>query len=172
MTTKIAAPFLRTPYNYDRNQVSDETGLKCLDKSLAQQQFTEECDINTIVERFHLTGEVPQLTELPSYGDFTGIFNYQTAMNAIVAARETFMTLPAKLRSRFNNDPEKFLEFCDDPENLPEARKLGLLKEPATPLPGTPAETPHEPPAQPNETKKGGTTPKPPKPAPKEEPDT
>lgn len=126
-------PFLRTPYNYDRNLAGDESGLKCEDPTLTQQQFREEADINTLVERFHLTGEIPQLTELPSYGDFTGIFDYQTAMNALVATRETFQSLPAKLRARFHNDPQEFLEFCNDSENRPEALKMGLLKPEATP---------------------------------------
>lgn len=129
MANDIPAIFLRTPYNYDRNKASDEHGLKCKDPTLAQQQFAEECDINTIVDRFHLSGEMPQVLDLPVYGDFTGIFDYQSAMNQIVAARETFMSLPAKLRARFHNDPQEFVAFCSDDENTDEARKLGLLRE-------------------------------------------
>jgi hypothetical protein len=34
-------PFLRTPYNYDRDVVSDESGLACADPSLAQQQTSQ-----------------------------------------------------------------------------------------------------------------------------------
>lgn len=120
--------FLRTAHNYDRDAASNEHGLKCEDPSLAQQQFKEECDINTIADRYGLTGEVPQLTQLPSFGDFTGVFDYQTAMNAVVKGRETFMELPAKLRARFHNDPQEFLEFCSDKDNLAEAQKLGILK--------------------------------------------
>jgi phage internal scaffolding protein len=120
-------PFLRTPYNYDRDQASNEHGLKCEDKTLTQQHFKDECDINTIVDRFHITGETPQLTELPSFGNFEGIFDYQTAMNAIVQARETFMTMPAAIRTRFDNDPQKFLAFCEDKENFDEAARLGIV---------------------------------------------
>lgn len=125
--------FVRTPFNYDRNAVSKTTGLHCKDPSLTQQQFIEECDINTIVERFHLTGEVPQLTELPSFGNFTGIFDFQSAQNAIRQANEQFMELPAKLRARFHNDPQEFLEFCSDADNRPEAVKLGLVAPPPRP---------------------------------------
>lgn len=120
-------PFLRTQFNYNMNDAGDESALACKDQSLTQQSFRDEVDINTIVERFHLTGEVPQLEKLPSYDDFTGVFDYQTAMNAIVAARHTFDSLPAKLRARFNNDPAQFVDFCDDGENIDEAIKLGLV---------------------------------------------
>lgn len=134
--------------NFDEE--SRITGLLCKDKSLAQQQFLEESDINTLVERFHLTGEMPQLTTLPAYADYEGIFDFQSAMNTIRAAQETFMTLPAKLRARFHNEPQEFLDFCNDPENLEEARKLGLLKpqEPApapAPIETTPTPTPAPP---------------------------
>lgn len=113
--------------NFD--QESERTGLKCLDKSLAQQQFAEESDINTIVERFHLTGEVPQLEALPSFQDFGDIFDFQTAMTTIRQANETFMSLPAQLRARFHNDPHEFLQFTGNKDNLDEAGKLGLLSE-------------------------------------------
>lgn len=127
---KTTRPHVKQAYD-DHKPESDATGLKCTDPTLAQQQFKEECDINTIVERFHLTGEVPQLTELPKYADFEGVFDFQSAMNAVRQAQETFMSLPAKLRARFDNDPQKFVAFTNDDENLPEARKLGILSDDA-----------------------------------------
>ena len=50
-------PFLRTPYNYDVDKVSDETGLSCPEVTLAQQNFKDETDINYIVRQFGITGE-------------------------------------------------------------------------------------------------------------------
>lgn len=111
----------------DFDDESKRTGLACHDKTLAQQQFKEECDINTLVERFHLTGEMPQLAELPSFQEFTGIFDFQTAMNTVRQANETFMSMPAGLRARFHNNPQEFLEFTSNKDNLPEIEKLGLL---------------------------------------------
>lgn len=124
----MKAPFLRTAYNYDMNAASDESGLRCEDPSMAQQQFLEECDINTIVERFGLNGEVPTSVTLPTYGDFSGVNDFQSAMNAVLVAQAQFMELPAKVRSRFDNDPQKLLEFVSDDANIPEARVLGLLQ--------------------------------------------
>ena len=48
-------------------------------------------------------------------------------MNVVRAADENFMRLDARVRSRFNNSPQKFLEFFADPENREEAVRLGLV---------------------------------------------
>lgn len=118
--------FLRTPYNYDVDSVSQATGLACEDPTRTQQQFADEADINTIVERFNLTGQLPSDVRAPQYADFEGVFDFQSAMNAIRSAEESFMAMPAQVRARFVNDPQRFVEFCSDPANLDEARKLGL----------------------------------------------
>jgi len=120
-------PFLRTPYNYDGDKVSDETGLSCPEPTLAQQNFKDECDINHIVRQFGLTGELPGKPLSPQYGDFTGVLDYHSAVNAVLAAQDDFMELPAQLRSRFNNDPAELIDFLELEENREEAIKLGLV---------------------------------------------
>lgn len=122
------APFLRTPYNYDTIAASDESGIACKDASLAQQQFAEECDINTILRKFNVTGELPMSPVSPRYGDFTGISDYKTALDRVIAADEEFMNLPATLRARFDNDASKLIDFLDNEENRAEAEKLGLVE--------------------------------------------
>lgn len=136
--------FIRTEFNYDMNLAGDESGLRCMDGSLAKQSFAEEVDINTIVRRFGLSGELPVGVRMPTYGDFTGVSDFRSAMDAVVAARESFDTLPAHVRTRFHNDPAEFVDFCSDDDNIAEARKLGLVPKeelvvapvaPAAPLP-------------------------------------
>lgn len=122
-----SAVFLRTPYNYDTMQVSNDTGLSCPEPTLAQQHEKDECDINTIVRRFGLTGELPSGVRAPQYGDFTGATDYHTAMNAVISANNAFMQLPAEVRSRFNNDAGAFVDFCSDEKNRAEAKSLGLI---------------------------------------------
>ena len=119
--------FVRAPYNYDGDAVSDETGFRSDEPSMAQQQFKEESDINEIVRKFGVTGELPSNIRAPQYGDFSGIFDYHSAMNAVVAAQESFEAMPAEVRARFNNDPAAFVDFCSDDANREEAKKLGLL---------------------------------------------
>lgn len=123
---KVEIPFLRTPFNYDRDLASEESGLKCLDDSLTQQQFKDEADINVIVDRFMKSGVMPTPATMPQYMDIEGNYDYQTAMNYVRAADENFMRMDAKVRARFNNSPQEFLEFFANPENTEEAIRLGL----------------------------------------------
>jgi len=118
--------FCRSAYNYDMDLASDKTGLKCLDPSLTQQQFKEDSDINTIVDRFMKSGVLPTPANMPQFVDFEGIFDFQTAMNAVRSADENFMRMDAKVRARFNNSPQEFLEFFANADNVEEAIRLGL----------------------------------------------
>ena len=129
------APFLRTPYNYDTDAASNESGLHCEDASLAQQHFKDECDINNILRQFNITGLLPEAPLSPRYGDFTGIGDYHTALNQVIAAEDEFMSLPAAIRARFQNDPALLIDFLDNEENRQEAEKLGLVNPKTVELP-------------------------------------
>ena len=126
----MKTPFLRTMYNYDRDAASNESGLHCEDASLTQQHFKDETDINNILRQFNITGLLPEQTLSPRYGDFTGIGDYHGALNAVIAAEDGFMALPANLRARFGNDPAQLIDFLNDENNRSEAEKLGLLEVP------------------------------------------
>jgi phage internal scaffolding protein len=125
--SKSNLPFIRNPYNYDKDEVSNETGLLCQDESLAQQHMKDECDINVIIERFGVTGELPNSPVSPRYGDFSEVTDYHTALNQINATMDDFMAMPAKLRVRFDHDPVKLLEFLQNDQNRDEAIQLGLI---------------------------------------------
>lgn len=140
----------RKPYAYDAEALSEKTGLVCKDESLAKQSFAEECDINTIVRRFGLNGQLPSEVPVIYNGDFSEVVtDFQSAMNLVVAARESFMLMPADVRSRFGNDPAAFVDFCSELDdggklaNLEEMRKLGL----AVPAPVVAAPAPASAPA-------------------------
>jgi phage internal scaffolding protein len=119
--------FVRNPYNYDMALVSQETGLECQDPSLAQQHMKDECDINVIVERFGVTGKIPVNAIEPSYGDFSGVSDYHDALNRIKASDAAFMALPAKIRAKFDHDPNALLQFLQNEENRDEAIQIGLI---------------------------------------------
>ena len=124
---KNATVFLRTQYNYDHNAASNASGLVCEEPTRAQQHHKDECDINVILERFGKTGQVPVNAISGTYGDFSGVHDYHTAMNALIAAESEFAALPAQLRNKFDNNPANLVQFLDNPENRAEAEKLGLV---------------------------------------------
>lgn len=126
---------VRSAYNYDRDLVSEETGLFCDAPSMAHQEFKEECDINEMVRQFGVTGTWPETFAAPQYGDYTKIGDFQTAMNAIGEAQKAFMVMPSKLRARFENDPQQLLEFVSKASNREEAIALGLVPAPAVVVP-------------------------------------
>jgi phage internal scaffolding protein len=146
----MKAPFIRNPYNYDTNAASNESGLRCEDATRTQQHFKDETDINNILRMFNITGQLPKKAITPQYGDFTGISDYHGALNAVIAAEDQFMTLPATLRARFDNDPQELIEFLNNPENLQEAQKLGLVNktEASAPMESTSEKAGDEPAAQ------------------------
>lgn len=123
--------FVRSAYNYDRREAGRQSALVTPpdEKIRTVQAAKDEVDINQIVQKWMRTGSVELGGRIPSYSDYgSQIFDFQSAMNVVHDARESFLRLPAKLRMRFGHDPQEFLKFCADPENLPEMKKLGLLK--------------------------------------------
>jgi hypothetical protein len=135
--------FCRHPYNYDTQAVSLENGLECPELTLTQQHQAQGCDINHIVQQFGVTGMLPQVSAPPTYGDFTGVFDYQSAQDLIIAANRSFMELPAEARSHFGNNPANFLNFMEnDPSpELLAGLGLGAIIPPQAPSTSTPGTT-------------------------------
>lgn len=132
--------------------------------SLTHQSMKKECDINGIMARFEKTGILEHRNRFEgSYGDFTQTPNdYHESMNAVIAANDMFMTLPAKIRKRFQNDPGAYLDFVTDPDNIDEMVKLGLAtKRPQEAVIDDPDPTPQKKPNGPSEAKKSGSDDKP-----------
>lgn len=92
-----------------------------------KQAFKDECDVNTILKRYKSTGVLPNMIkENAKYGDFSSPLDYQESLNLVLHAQQQFNSLSSHVRERFNNDPQKFLEFTSDSKNIDEMVKLGL----------------------------------------------
>lgn len=99
-----------------------------VEPSKTQQSFKDECNINNIMAKFRKSGEMAHLnTREPTYGDFSTGLDYQAAQNRVLAAQGDFDSLSAEIRARMHNNPAELLTFVADPENLEEARSLGLI---------------------------------------------
>lgn len=116
----------KTIYNYKQND-----GVKNATPSMTQQQFKEECDINSIMSKYLKTGVLADPLDkrgTPKFGEYAEIGDYMDHMNKVVEAREMFEALPVTIRKRFNNNPADLIEFVMDNGNYDEAVKLGILE--------------------------------------------
>lgn len=91
--------------DYDPRAHSDAHAVETGRDTLVQQQFREEVNINTIVRRFGLTGELPGGREDGMFGDFTGIEDLSSAIERVDEVRRRFQGLDPLVRERFANDP-------------------------------------------------------------------
>lgn len=126
MSKVIAAPRVRSAMNFDKKAWSNKWGFKCTDVSRTVQAHKDEADINNIVKAFGITGKLPQGLRVPTYGDFEGVDDYRSAVELVKEAEANFLKVPAELRAKLGHDPGNFAEWCADPGNLEEMRKLGL----------------------------------------------
>lgn len=126
---------IRSMYDGSRNGSDDvvfdpksEAG-----RSKVKAAFAGECDINVIMRRAIKSGVMPVdvLDREPVFGDFSDIGDFHAVQNRLIACQESFLTLPADVRERFDNDPAKLLAFVSDVANKDEAVKLGLIEAPA-----------------------------------------
>jgi len=111
--------------------------LICNDPSLAVQSQKDEADINVIVRNFGVTGRIPTGVRLPQYGDFNGVDDYRSAIEAVRLAEASFLQVPAEIRAKFDNDPQLFAEFVLKRDNLEQLREWGLAPKPPAPAPST-----------------------------------
>lgn len=122
-----------------QRQVSDATGISFEgQKSMTQQEFRDECDVNNIMERYEAAGVdardlIADVVNNGRFGDCTMFDEYHASMNFVAEAAEAFDRLPAKIRARFHNDAGEMLRFLDDKENNDEAIRLGLISAPKAP---------------------------------------
>lgn len=124
--------------------------------SLTIQAHAEDADINVLMTRYGLTGKFPENPRVPTYGDFSEIGDFRTALAAISNAQAAFNEYPATFRARFENDPQKFLEWTTNEANRAEMQQLGMLRQP-------PQETPN---VRPPDTASTGAIPNSPAPKP------
>lgn len=106
------------------------------ESGLTEQHHKQSCDINYIVQQAEKNGFMPQTNRGPGdYFDASNVQDYQTALHAVTEAQEAFSELPSSIRSEFENNPGKFLEFAQNPENIPAMREMGLLPPERPPVP-------------------------------------
>lgn len=104
-------------------------------QSMTKQSFRDQVNINKIVARYRKTGMIDHVNgATPFYGDVSQFTSYQDAVNTVLRANELFAGMSSDVRKRFENDPQKMIDFLQDEKNLDEAVKLGMVvKRPVEP---------------------------------------
>lgn len=124
-------------------------------ESLTHQSMAAETDINNIMKKYQQTGHIDHVVNMEArQGDFTGVLDYQTALNTVIAIDAQFQELPSEIRKEFNNNPGDFLAAVEDPENREKFIEMGLLPQdvPEGDAVGAAGGSPEPPPATPEGT--------------------
>lgn len=105
------------------------------EKSKTLGSEKDACDINKILDTYKRTGQLPSMTaggsfvaRNPQFGDFSNATDFTTVRYMLDEAERQFMSLPAHIRKRFDNNPQLLIEFLSNEENRSEAEKLGLIE--------------------------------------------
>lgn len=94
---------------------------------LTEQSHKDECDINLILEDYTRTGFIRHAKQNEGrYDDVTSV-DFEAAMNTVASVKSMFETLPGIIRKEFNHNPSQFLDYVQQPENVLELSKRGIL---------------------------------------------
>lgn len=103
------------------------------DDGRTKQSFKDSCNINKILARFSGEQVAAHLSQYKNeYGDFSE-FDFQKNQLLLARGNQIFDKLPISVKREFNNQPNEFFTFVNDPNNserlaelLPELAKPGL----------------------------------------------
>lgn len=109
-------------------------------KSMTQQQFAQECDINYIVKRAQRTGTIPALpTQEMLFGTLSED-TFKQRMDQMAEIKSYFECLPSEIRLHYHNSVNEFIALMNTEEGIEEGRKLGIISPAGTPVPDAPEE--------------------------------
>lgn len=136
---------------YVRATVSPEINFDD-DPGVTQQQFINDCDINQIVNKFLRGDDISHYQRAVIYGDQENVvpenFDYALASDIINQANWQFAQLPAQDRDYFQNDPQNFIDYMENPNQFDDSIRRGyrIKREPPqnnpTPVPPAAGATP------------------------------
>lgn len=144
-----------TPYNHDTLERARAGALVCNDKSLTDQSFKEDADINVIIDKILKSGKQVDIV-LPEHFGIDNRVDLHEARSQIAKSNATFYNLDPRVREEFNHDPARWEQqvlkdlYAGNVDNL---KRMGIQVE------KRPAEPPKA--ATPAAAAAGGSTPPP-----------
>ncbi|AXL14786.1 internal scaffolding protein [Microviridae sp.] len=118
--TGVPKNTFRSAYNLGNEDYSET-----FNDGITEQHHTDQCDINKILAQFMETGIMPQTKANPQYGDVSQV-DFQEMQNTLATAKTMFEELPEQVKATFNNEMHSFLNFAENPDNLPQMEEWGL----------------------------------------------
>lgn len=101
--------------------------------SKTEQHHLESCNMQFIMSRAQKTGMIDHIrNDQPRYVDLVDKVDYLESMKVIAEANSVFESLPAKIRERFENRAENFLEYIQEEENVQKLAKENVQVEDLT----------------------------------------
>ena len=118
--TGVKKQTFRSAYN-----LGNEDYSQSFTDGLTEQHHKDTCDINKILAQFMETGIMPQTKANPQYSDVSNV-DFQDMQNTLATAKTLFEELPEQVKDHFNNEMHTFLNFAENPDNLPQMEEWGL----------------------------------------------
>lgn len=102
-------------------------------KRLTQSHHKASCDVRHLHSQYLKTGMLPAPRPGLAFRDMSVVPDFQTAMGVIAESKSAFERLPAALRAKFDNNPDKFVAYVHDSRNVDDLVALGLATKPVVP---------------------------------------
>ena len=118
--TGVKKHVFRSAYNLGNEDYSET-----FNEGITEQHHTDQCDINKILAQFMETGIMPGTKANPQYGDVSEV-DFQEMQNTLATAKTLFEELPEQVKDHYNNEMHTFLNFAENPDNLPQMEEWGL----------------------------------------------
>ncbi len=101
-----------------------------------KQSFKDECDIKKIMARAEKAGTMSHLEKFQGvYADYSDV-DFHQLTDTLRKGREVFDELPAEIRNEFNQSPQQFFAYVNNPANKDKLlEKLPALAAPGRQLP-------------------------------------
>lgn len=112
------------------SETREKKGITFKEPSLTKQANKDECDINKIMAKYNLTGQLDHVKSMqPVYGDAT-VFGdgYRSALALVEKAKVAFGALPSELRIELGQNPAALEGFMMNPANKDKCIKYGLFE--------------------------------------------
>lgn len=97
--------------------------------SMTKQEFKNDVNMNSIMKRYRSTGILPVSNAKAVFGDFSKVYDYQTAVQKVMEIDEEFLKLPSHVRERYGNNPDMFMQAISNHQGLQALINEGIIKE-------------------------------------------